>query len=102
MRPIDYIATFAIAAAVAVLLGFALVSGRLPPALRSKIERVLGWLFWPAIVVFWSWRSVYFALEGNWFAALMMVVVAVTSGWTGLKAIREGRLLPLEGRRNER
>jgi hypothetical protein len=93
-RPIDIVFIVSIPVALAVLLAFVAFSGRLPPALRERIERGLAWVFWPAVTAYWAWRAVEFGTEGNRIGMVLMAAVAIAFGAQGVMAIRQGRLLP--------
>jgi hypothetical protein len=95
IRPIDYLYILGVPIVLVALLVFVLISGRLPDAARVRIERVLGWLFWPLVTVYWTWRAVEFGLQGEWISMALMGAVAVVFGAQGLTAIRQGRFLPV-------
>ena len=94
IRPIDYLYVLGVPIVLVALLVFVLISGRLPPEVRAKIEKVLGWMFWPLVTVYWTCRAVEFGLAGEWISMGLMGAVAVVFGAQGLTAIRQGRFLP--------
>lgn len=94
IRPIDYLFILGVPIVLVALLVFVAVSGRLPASLRARIEKALGWIFWPLITVYWTWRAVEFGLEGEWINLALMGLLAVVFGAQGLTAIRQGRFLP--------
>ena len=97
MRPIDVYAMIAIPLALAMVLGLVLFSGRMSPATRTRVERVMAGVFYPMAVVFWLWRAVGFYREGELLSTAAMAVVAILFVWLGVKAVRAGRVAPGSG-----
>ena len=95
MRPIDLLFTVGLVLGIAALLMFVLFSGRLAPAVRAKVERVLAWIFWPVVTAHWVWRAVEFGLQDKWIGMVLMAALAVVFGGQGLAAMRQGRLTPV-------
>ena len=94
IEPIDYLFLLGVPLVLVATLLFVLFSGRLAPETRGRIEKVLGWVFWPLVTVYWTWRAVEFGLEGEWINMGLMGLLAVVFGAQGLTAIRQGRFLP--------
>lgn len=93
-RPIDIYLLIGLPVAVAMVLALVAFGGRLKPETRRRVERLMAAVFYPLITVFWLWRAYDFATEADWFRAALMFGVAVVFGWTGLQAVRSGRLAP--------
>ncbi len=91
---LDAIFTVLLAIVVAAVLAFVALSGMLSAGARSRVERVMAWVFYPLFVVFWGWRALEFGGDGSWFGAALMVLVAAAFAWQGYRAIRQGRLVP--------
>jgi hypothetical protein len=93
-RPIDIYFMVGLPIAIAMVIGVVLISGRLKPEVRTRFERVLAGIFYPMVVIYWVWRAVDFASEGDWFRGAMMALVAVAFSVLGVRAVRLGRLAP--------
>ncbi|GAA0653885.1 hypothetical protein [Brevundimonas lenta] len=98
-RPIDTYFIIAMPLAIAMVLALVLLSGRLKPETRTRVERVMALVFYPMITVYWVWQAATFAGEGRWIKAALMLPVAAIFGWIGLQAVRTGRLAPMSGPR---
>ena len=84
--------------ALAMVLGIALLGGRLKPETRTRVERIMAAVFYPLITLYWLWRAASFAGEGDNLRAAAMIVVAIAFGWMGIQAVRAGRIAPFASR----
>lgn len=79
--------------ALVLVLGTVLFGGRLEPALRTRVERVVSVIAFPMFVAFWIWRALTYLGEDNLLMTCLMAVVAGIFAVEGIKAFRRGRVI---------
>ncbi|MFC5344324.1 hypothetical protein ACETK8_17580 [Brevundimonas staleyi] len=94
MTPLNILVMLAIPLALLGVLAIVLISGRLSPQTRLKVELGLATVFYPATILFFAWvawQSWDPTSRLSWMMAAITAAFAVMIGLQGLSIVRKLR-----------
>ena len=88
MTPTNVFFMVAIPLGLLGVIGLVLISGRLAPATRRRLELFLMLAFYPGMVAVLGWQAVRLTAEGDWTGGALNGLIAATLAVQGVVMLR--------------